>query len=981
MQVHSPGSDLIVDHFDAIANYIRQQQTELIQNLEYISSGSRSRLTKYERAISGELDHLFYAAHAWADTGLVDAYTSGWRGVFKDQPFTIPVQGLERIDAIRAEYRQRLNEMERYVRRDTQRFTKQMRRMPADEIAKKAKGNLEQTLGIKTVEQDVHIGGKVVQRHYRLDDYGKMQTRNATQRSYSAGVLDASETQKVKFVEVDDGPQCGWTSHNDPDRANGRIVSIDEARGNILSHPNCVRTFIPRPDLKGKPKDEHKGLSSKEKQAVLVASVLAAGVGARALFQVTTEVIDPEAVLRNSQIARVGTVYQKVFNSLVDTLHPIGNARRDAEILPLPFYTEPPPGPIELPLVASGEGGVLPSAAEARAVAMAGSPNLADYKLAVQDWGTAFMDHRFSLPDAPDWVLKAIKATNSDSEDLVKKKFLLFSEWVHSGKVKEVTVEKGLAPVLNFQLKRKQWNEFVIFRNLANEDLRSAVSATWTKYGPRTRVDLTDFLRGKITFTKDGLRRSVTFNPRGNYRTLLALSQDGTLMGALRYVPNTIFRAIIETDEFGKITGNVRLVPKSYPFRVKLTFGTPRPKFTTRETFAPGFTLADLRPKLLSLDLEEAAKEKWISPSILKELRDSYPDIIDASQLSDSALALLRKEHPGAEFVWVRKAEAGADFVDTRLLNLKDFSFGEIYGQLNQMELKDIIFEIDILKQTPFKISQEIKVPISKIRESLKALAGEGLVREDSVGWTGIFRWRPSEDAIAELQKMVAASKAKVTGTIKFSSLNTAFSSVLPDIRAAAYFSDQKFQEVLTSIKVSGLTVFRNIPNLEIFSSILQLPETMWEEFIKVSDEVSSRILLFMRRNGISEPWDIGPYFQKRLALLESAMGEKINQVELYRGVLEAIRGQSDNNILQLASAANRRKKDLVLGGPTHRKWLRILANISEGDSPAIIELKLQDMVWMMRSLNLDSASISDTLEMIDGKTVHLAASQLARGS
>ena len=49
----------------------------------------------------------------------------------------------------------------------------------------------------------------------------------------------------VDQVSIIDGPGCGWTSHDDPDVADGSFRSLDELDQNPTSHPNCVRVPIP----------------------------------------------------------------------------------------------------------------------------------------------------------------------------------------------------------------------------------------------------------------------------------------------------------------------------------------------------------------------------------------------------------------------------------------------------------------------------------------------------------------------------------------------------------------------------------------------------------------------------------------------------------------------------------------------------------------------------------------------------------------
>lgn len=54
---------------------------------------------------------------------------------------------------------------------------------------------------------------------------------------------------RVDEVRVFDGDDCGWTSHDDPDKADGTIRTLDDAEEYPLSHPNCVRSFAPRSRL------------------------------------------------------------------------------------------------------------------------------------------------------------------------------------------------------------------------------------------------------------------------------------------------------------------------------------------------------------------------------------------------------------------------------------------------------------------------------------------------------------------------------------------------------------------------------------------------------------------------------------------------------------------------------------------------------------------------------------------------------------
>lgn len=66
------------------------------------------------------------------------------------------------------------------------------------------------------------------------------ETGNAFNRAALAGY---QSTGLVDFVEVFDGPDCGWTRHDDPDLAHGSIRALRDAMQHSLSHPRCQRAF------------------------------------------------------------------------------------------------------------------------------------------------------------------------------------------------------------------------------------------------------------------------------------------------------------------------------------------------------------------------------------------------------------------------------------------------------------------------------------------------------------------------------------------------------------------------------------------------------------------------------------------------------------------------------------------------------------------------------------------------------------------
>jgi hypothetical protein len=57
---------------------------------------------------------------------------------------------------------------------------------------------------------------------------------------------------EAEWMEVRDGDECGWVSHEDTDHADGTIRSVDDCAAYPVAHHGCRREFFPRPDLTGR---------------------------------------------------------------------------------------------------------------------------------------------------------------------------------------------------------------------------------------------------------------------------------------------------------------------------------------------------------------------------------------------------------------------------------------------------------------------------------------------------------------------------------------------------------------------------------------------------------------------------------------------------------------------------------------------------------------------------------------------------------
>lgn len=57
----------------------------------------------------------------------------------------------------------------------------------------------------------------------------------------------------AEWIEVRDGPGCGWTTHGDSDEADGSLRTVQDALAHPVAHPHCRRSFRPRPDVISRP--------------------------------------------------------------------------------------------------------------------------------------------------------------------------------------------------------------------------------------------------------------------------------------------------------------------------------------------------------------------------------------------------------------------------------------------------------------------------------------------------------------------------------------------------------------------------------------------------------------------------------------------------------------------------------------------------------------------------------------------------------
>jgi len=77
-------------------------------------------------------------------------------------------------------------------------------------------------------------------------------TWQAVTTANTAACRTALDELGVHFVEVRDGAECGWETHDSDDKAHGTLRTIADALAHPTAHPHCVREFLPRLDVIGR---------------------------------------------------------------------------------------------------------------------------------------------------------------------------------------------------------------------------------------------------------------------------------------------------------------------------------------------------------------------------------------------------------------------------------------------------------------------------------------------------------------------------------------------------------------------------------------------------------------------------------------------------------------------------------------------------------------------------------------------------------
>lgn len=826
--------DLIYAYLDA-GDAITGVQLDVLDRLSWFQGGRSNRLNAARNAIANQIYALERRSDDYFRTQFPRVFLAGVRQGLGEGGYTLTAEDHTLLTRIADDAQRALAEAHAHTLTSAERFLRSSRSggkgerpgirynlshvefegitaTDAREGATYADRLLRtRNLGISSV---TYSDGK----KYKIEDYAGMVLRSSANRAYNLGILAAGHKQEVKWYEVQDGPECGWVAHNDPELANGEIKSADECGAYPVAHPNCRRTFLPRPDLgNGKrPKSERTTAQKAERAAVVAgASALAAG----SAYAVVRSQVADDLLNRITAAALAGDPYARAANAFMQPIRQFfGVVDQNARIYAM-------------------DHGFIPPTA----------PNFVeDLRVA----GDAFLSNGI---DALSPRIRYALGISSDSGALAGDKLQMVYRYIHDHDLAQQTGEQ-IAKVLQFEARRRGLTEIAAFKD---SRLSSYATAFWNRYGARYRIDLTDFIRLKGYL---GKAKSVTFNAAGALRTQIKMFQDGSIGGHLSIVPRGIFRAIVEVDENGKLVGNIRLVPNG-PLKVKLEFETPRPA-------------------------------GW------------------------NKLGLVQ----------------GKDFVDFRTYDIDNLRWGNLAGtfkdvahDVRQLELKRVVLDFQVFRNTPLEIATQLRIPIDEIKAAISQ-AGNAIIHNPGGSISGLLSITV-KDAKTFLENTFKDTTGTIFGNVRFGQFNT-------QLRTRLHLENVHLQDIATNLRIGGYNAFE----------IANVMQVRWNDVVALLHNAQSRMLLFLDDLGVRSAPDIAPLWEGRLGQART-LAPDANDADLTMRSLRAFKGIDEQ--------------------AGDRQILDRLANISLTDSPAVQELKLRSYTNFVRAYYLESDSIQASVGSI----------------
>lgn len=247
-------TNALVREYEAALRRLTAMENQLLDPVNWRKLG---RVRAIRARVLREVSRLDRTARAWVRDRLPDIYVAGAETMLLANPDV----------AFRFQWSQFHREAFRAISSDTldylltgnqhvaTRTRDLVRRITHDETVRKVlDGDTPRQEAKRILHElrDVHGITKIPDRSGRLmrvESYSEMVARTQSALAYNRGAITQAVEDRVEWVEVFDGSGCGWSSHTDPDGANGSVRRVEDAAAYPIAHPRCLRAFAPRPDL------------------------------------------------------------------------------------------------------------------------------------------------------------------------------------------------------------------------------------------------------------------------------------------------------------------------------------------------------------------------------------------------------------------------------------------------------------------------------------------------------------------------------------------------------------------------------------------------------------------------------------------------------------------------------------------------------------------------------------------------------------
>jgi hypothetical protein len=214
----------------------------------------RARLNDLEAAIVALMDDVDGQARDWLERTYPGIYIAGAEAssAAVGQAFTWTLVHRDALAALAQDTFDDLLAASRHVRRTTKLLIRELARsetfasLTTGKTPDRAARDLRALLAEKGIFAVTYKDGS---RH-GLGEYADVVLRTRTATAYNAGTVNQARSLGTEYFEVFDGDACGWRTHDAKLKANGLIVTAQEAADFPVAHPRCRRAFGPRPDIR-----------------------------------------------------------------------------------------------------------------------------------------------------------------------------------------------------------------------------------------------------------------------------------------------------------------------------------------------------------------------------------------------------------------------------------------------------------------------------------------------------------------------------------------------------------------------------------------------------------------------------------------------------------------------------------------------------------------------------------------------------------